>query len=83
MPLGDRLHRRHRGPDRRLVRFGGEFTSEELAAGEVELELPEPSREPPDDEQAEPWNTSFTDPRFAARERAYREFLEQWDREHR
>ena len=32
MPIGDRLLRRHRGGPRR-VRFGEEFTSEELAAG--------------------------------------------------
>ena len=80
MPIGDRLLRRHRDGPRR-VRFGEEFTSEELAAGEVELELPGPEREPPDvKDEAEPWGTD--DPRFADRERAYREFLAGWERDH-
>lgn len=82
MPIGDRLRRR-REPGRRLVRFGDEFTSEELAAGEVELELPDPSPDPPpEDQQAEPWNARDGDDRFAGRERAYREFLAGWEREH-
>lgn len=81
MPIGDRLrHRRHGG--RRLVLFGDQFTSEELAADEVELDLPRPSRAPADDQQAEPWNASPGDDRFRDRERAYREFLEQRRRDH-
>ena len=77
MPIGDRLLRRHRGGPRR-VRFGEEFTSEELAAGEVELELPSPSRELPADEETEPWGTD----KFPDRARAYREFLAGWERDH-
>jgi hypothetical protein len=42
-------------PRRRLVRYGGQFTSDELRRGEVELELPPPGPEPPAEEQAEPW----------------------------
>ena len=80
MPIGDRLRRR-REPGRRLVRFGDEFTSEELAAGQVELELPDPSPEPGDvKDEAEPWGTD--DPRFADRERAYQAFLESWEARH-
>jgi hypothetical protein len=80
MPLGDRL-RRHRHHGRRLVRSGEGFTSDELDAGEIELELPEPTEpEPPEDEQAEPWNAADGDTRFAERLRLYREFLE--GREH-
>jgi hypothetical protein len=81
MPIGDRIRRRHHR-DRRIVRSGETFTSEELDAGEVELELPRPSREPPPDQQAEPWGTARGDDRFAGRDRAYRAFLESWARDH-
>jgi len=43
------------GPVRRLIRSGEVFTSDELARGEVELDLPPPAPEPPEEEQAEPW----------------------------
>jgi hypothetical protein len=67
-------HRRRR----RLVRYGDTFTSDE----DADFELPEPAPEPPEDEQAEPWGTAEDDPRFAGRNRAYREFLAQWERDH-
>jgi hypothetical protein len=71
--MGNRL-RRHRHGGRRLVRYGAAFTSDELDAGEIELELPDPSGDPPPDgQQAEPWNAAEGDPRFAARLRLYRE----------
>jgi hypothetical protein len=51
-PLRDEIRRR-------LVRFGDQFTSDELEHGDVELEAvaanPDP---PPEDEQAEPWGLS-------------------------
>jgi|SRR5215469_1188964 len=41
---------------RRLVRFGEEFTSQEVDDGEVELEEVSPDSDPPpEDQQAEPW----------------------------
>ena len=78
MPIGDRIRRRlhHDGP--RHVTDGGEFTSDELDRGEVELELPDPSPDRPEDQQAEPWATD----KFPDRERAYQEFLERWERDH-
>jgi len=63
--------------NKRLVRSGELFTSEELDRGEVELERVGPLPEPPEKDQAEPWGTRLEDdPRFRDRLRAYREFLE-------
>jgi hypothetical protein len=62
---------------RRLVRSGDTFTSSELDNDEIELELPDPSPEIPEDEQAEPWGTWKNDPSFADRLNAYYEFLDQ------
>jgi len=77
MPIGDRIRRwLHKSP--RRVRYGERFTSEELEAGEVELELPDPSPELPPDEETEPWGTD----KFPDRDRAYREFLAGWERDH-
>jgi hypothetical protein len=69
----DRRERRH---ERRRVRSGEEFTSEELAAGDVELEEMEPSGPEPE-EASEPW--AWGDKK-APREvleqlRKYREFI--------
>ena len=73
MPIGDRL-RRH--PRRRLVRSGETYASDELDRGEITLELPPPTLEPPpEDEQAEPWNARDGDSRFAGRLQAYQDFL--------
>jgi hypothetical protein len=76
MPLGDRLRRRG-DRDRRLVHSGEEFDSDELERGEIELELLEPTPEPLEDEQAEPWNAREGDSRFRDQLRKYKEFLEQ------
>jgi hypothetical protein len=40
---------------RRLIRDGDEYTSEELARGEVELDQPPPRAAPPVRVQGEPW----------------------------
>jgi hypothetical protein len=75
MPLGDRL-RRH--PRKRLVRSGETFTSDELDRGDVELELPAPTlNPPPDEEQAEPWGwrDKTLPPRMRDRLAAYEAFL--------
>jgi len=50
-------------PGRRLIRRGGEYTTDELASGEVELEQPQPYPEPPVAEQGEPWGWTKPDPR--------------------
>lgn len=65
-------------PGRRLVQCGDTFTSSELDNDEVELELPDPSPEIPENEQAEPWGTRKNDPRFADRLHAYHEFLDRF-----
>lgn len=70
-----REERRARRRGRQLVRWGEEFDSDDLDQGEIELELPEASEEPTVDIQAEPWNVSDGDQRFANRLRLYREFL--------
>lgn len=84
MPLGDRLPWRHKhedeheaGRERRLVRSGEVFTSDELAGGEVELELPAPATEPAGDVAAEPWawRGKKTPPAVAERLRLYQEFV--------
>ena len=75
MPLGDRLRRRMDRP--RRVRSGELFDSGELERGEIELELPDPTQELLEDQQAEPWNAQEDDPRFSDRLRAYKEFLQQ------
>ena len=78
MPLGDRLPWHRHKHDRRLVRSGGAFTSDELDADEVELELPEPAAEPPAEVAAEPWGWrgKKTPPDVAERLRLYREFVQ-------
>jgi len=60
---------------RRLVRSGEVFTSDELDRDEIELELPEPSEEPAEDEQVEPWASGKHHLRRGHRLRAYEEFL--------
>lgn len=76
LPGHDRREaRRAQRHGRRLVRTGDSFTSDELEAGTVELELPEPSPEPPEDEAAEPWGAQEDDPRFRDRLALYRDFL--------
>jgi len=40
---------------RRLIRAGGQYTDDELVAGEVELEDADPFPEPPVEVQGEPW----------------------------
>jgi hypothetical protein len=59
MPLGDRW----RGRRRRLIRDGDEYTADELARGEVELEVPEPRAEPAVEVQGEPWGWTKAGPR--------------------
>lgn len=73
-----RKARRHH---RRLVRSGGEFTSEELDAGDVELEEVEPSGTEPEDGGNEAWAWGDKPMSGKVRERleAYRAFV----REHR
>jgi len=58
--------------ERRLVRSGERFRSDELDL--IDLELPEPSPEPPEEEQAEPWGTSKR--HLRRRLRAYEDFLD-------
>lgn len=70
-----REERRARRHGRRLVRSGDPFTSEELDEDTIELELPDPTPEPSEDQQAEPWGAAENDPRFAERLRAYKDFL--------
>jgi hypothetical protein len=48
---------------RRLIHSGEEYTADELAAGEVELEQPEPFPEPPVEVQGEPWGWTKPGPR--------------------
>jgi hypothetical protein len=60
---------------RRLVRSGEEFNSDELRDGLVELELPEPSPEPAEDDQVEPWGSGKRHLFRGHRLRAYEEFL--------
>lgn len=42
-------------PERRRIRDGDAFTSDELERGDIELEKPEPRPEPPPEQQDEPW----------------------------
>jgi hypothetical protein len=74
MPIGDRI-RRH--PRRRLVRSGETFTSDELEAGDVELEAVPAGSAPPEDEQAEPWGwrDKAMPPQMRVRLDAYQIFL--------
>lgn len=55
---------------KRLIRMLETFTSDELERGEVELAEVEPAPEPPEEEQAEPWNSDK--PSFRDRLMAYR-----------
>jgi hypothetical protein len=41
--------------DRRRIRDGELFNSDDLDAGRIELEKPTPRPEPPEREQTEPW----------------------------
>lgn len=60
MPIGDRI--RHRG--RRRVRDGDVYTREEEERDEVELEGPDPIRDPPDEEtRGEPWGWTKPGPK--------------------
>ena len=61
---------------RRLVRSGEEFTSDELDRDEIELERREPTEEPDEDEQVEPWASDKHHLRAGHRLRAYRDFLD-------
>jgi hypothetical protein len=64
--------------NRRLVRSGGLFDSEELERGEVELELPEPFPEPEEEDQVEPWGLrdgTVKHHRARHRLREYKRFL--------
>lgn len=78
-----REERRARRHGRRLVRSGGEFTSDELDRGEVELEEPGHSDEP-EDNGYEPWardgSHGETD-RDRNRLRAYLEFVANRERD--
>jgi hypothetical protein len=60
---------------RRLVRSGEQFTSDELDRDEIELELPEATEEPDEDDQVEPWGSSKRHLFRGHRLRAYEEFL--------
>ena len=61
---------------RRLVRSGEEFTSDELDRDEIELERREPTEEPDEDDQVEPWASSKRHLLAGRRLRAYRDFLD-------
>ena len=72
--FGERL----KHPRRRLIRSGEEFDLGELERGEIELELPDPTPEPPE-EGREPWGYADPDrspPEARERLRAYHRFLE-------
>lgn len=60
--------------ERRIIRFGEIFSSDELERDEIELELPEPGPEPPEEEQVEPWaHGGDKEHLFHGRLRHYRE----------
>jgi hypothetical protein len=61
MPI--RRRRPEHPEGRRLVRDGDEYTDDELARGEVELEQVPPRPEPPVDVQGEPWGWTKPGPR--------------------
>lgn len=69
--------------ERRHVFSGDQFTSDELDRNEIELQLPEPSPEPAEDEQTEPWGSRKHHLRRSRRLRAYDDFLDSlgYDRE--
>jgi hypothetical protein len=79
-----RAERRARRQGRRLVRSGEEFTSDELARGEVELEERDPSGGEPEGGGYEPWARDGSKPesdRDRERLRLYAEFVESRRRE--
>jgi hypothetical protein len=59
--------------DRRLIRFGDHFSSDDLDSDDIELELPAPSPEPAEEDQTEPWGSPEKEHLFHSRVRLYRE----------
>lgn len=76
-----REERRDKRHGRRLVRSGDEFTSDELARGEVDLYQPDSSGPEPDRGGTEPWGTDNPTSEMAMRHHEYLEFIAERERQ--